>query len=99
MISARPHRPLDGAASVIRRVGHRRGSKRAAATTAERIAADQPADPSVDTAALAATLTWLGERAYYLAAIGIESFTDEERLVDVLTHVWTSTLPRPSAPE
>lgn len=69
------------------------------AATAERIAADQPADPSVDTAALAATLTWLGERVYYLAAIGVEPFTDEERLVDVLTHVWTRTLPRPSAPE
>ena len=68
--------------------------------TAERIAADGRSDPAVDNDALAATLTWLGERLYYLAAIGVEPFTDEETLVDTLTYVWTSVMfPRPSVPE
>jgi TetR/AcrR family transcriptional regulator, ethionamide resistance regulator len=68
--------------------------------TAERIAADGRAGLAVDNDALAATLTWLGERLYYLAAIGVEPFTDEETLVDTLTYVWTSVLSRgPSAPE
>jgi AcrR family transcriptional regulator len=68
--------------------------------TAERIAADGRSDPAVDNDALAATLTWLGERLYYLAAIGVEPFTDEETLVDTLTYVWTSVLSaRPSVPE
>jgi AcrR family transcriptional regulator len=73
------------------------------AATAERIAvdravgsaagsaADHAADSGAD-ATLAAALTWLGERLYYLAAIGVEPFTDEEALVDVLTHIWMSTL-------
>lgn len=67
--------------------------------TAERIAADpaDPADPAgedkgADTADLAAALTWLGERLYYLAAIGVEPFADEDALVDVLTHIWVSVL-------
>jgi AcrR family transcriptional regulator len=46
----------------------------------------------VDTGDLAAALTWLGERLYYLAAIGVEPFADEEALVDVLTHIWMSVL-------
>lgn len=70
--------------------------------TAERIAADQGpvgeaaagegAGVAVDTGDLAAALTWLGERLYYLAAIGVEPFADEEALVDVLTHIWMSVL-------
>lgn len=71
--------------------------------TAERIAADRTAadpaseaeDKGADTAAtadLAAALTWLGERLYYLAAIGVEPFADEDALVDVLTHIWMSVL-------
>ncbi|WP_370366640.1 TetR/AcrR family transcriptional regulator [Catenulispora sp. GP43] len=70
--------------------------------TAERIAADQGAgagagagadtSAGVDTEHLAAALTWLGERLYYLAAIGVEPFADEEALVDVLTHIWMSVL-------
>ncbi|MEZ0112242.1 hypothetical protein ABH920_006261 [Catenulispora sp. EB89] len=46
----------------------------------------------MDTGDLAAALTWLGERLYYLAAIGVEPFADEEALVDVLTHIWMSVL-------
>jgi hypothetical protein len=60
--------------------------------TVERIAADGRADPAIDDDALAATLTWLGERLYYLAAVGVEPFTDEATLVDALTYVWTSVL-------
>jgi AcrR family transcriptional regulator len=48
--------------------------------------------PGVDPAALAATLTWLGERLYYLAAIGVPPFDDEDALVDTLTHIWMSAL-------
>jgi hypothetical protein len=46
----------------------------------------------VDRAALAAALTWLGERLYYLAAIGQPPFDDEDTLVDTLTRIWMSTL-------
>ncbi|MBO3753034.1 TetR/AcrR family transcriptional regulator [Streptosporangiaceae bacterium NEAU-GS5] len=60
--------------------------------TAERIVADGRPDPAIDDDALAATLTWLGERLYYLAAIGVEPFTDEETLVDALTYIWNSVL-------
>ncbi|TDO45663.1 TetR family transcriptional regulator [Kribbella sp. VKM Ac-2571] len=46
----------------------------------------------VDVQAVAASLTWLGERLYYLAACGVPPFDDREVLVDTLAHVWTSTL-------
>ncbi|GAB3961207.1 hypothetical protein GCM10029978_012780 [Actinoallomurus acanthiterrae] len=46
------------------------------------------ADPQM----LAAALTWLGERLYYLAAAGVAPFDDEEALVDVLTYIWMKTL-------
>lgn len=46
----------------------------------------------VDVPALAASLTWLGERLYYLAASGVAPFDDREVLVSTLYHVWTSTL-------
>ena len=45
-------------------------------------------DPRV----LAAALTWLGERLYYLAAIGMPPFDDQDALVDVLTHIWMSAV-------
>jgi AcrR family transcriptional regulator len=45
-----------------------------------------------DVRAVAAGLTWTGERLYYLAAAGVPPFDDENTLVDVLTHTWTSTL-------
>jgi AcrR family transcriptional regulator len=46
----------------------------------------------VDARVLAAALTWLGERAYYLAAIGQAPFDDEQALVEVLTEIWASTI-------
>ncbi len=46
----------------------------------------------VDVPALAATLTWTGERLYYLAACGIPPFNDRAVLVDTLTHLWVSAL-------
>ncbi len=46
----------------------------------------------VDVPALAASLTWTGERLYYLAACGIPPFDDRTVLVDTLTHLWVSAL-------
>ena len=46
----------------------------------------------VDLPALAASLTWLGERLYYLAACGVAPFDDRAVLVDTLTHLWISAL-------
>ena len=37
-------------------------------------------------------LTWLGERLYYLAAIGSPPFDDQETLVETLLFLWTSAL-------
>jgi AcrR family transcriptional regulator len=45
-----------------------------------------------DVHAVAASLTWLGERLYYLAAAGVPPFDDEKVLIDVLTNAWTSIL-------
>jgi TetR/AcrR family transcriptional regulator, ethionamide resistance regulator len=41
---------------------------------------------------VAAALTWLGERLYYLAAIGQPPFDDSEVLVDTLFELWSATL-------
>jgi len=64
-----------------------------------RIEADRRADPAVearldgvDVPALAASLTWAGERLYYLAACGVPPFQDRAVLVDTLTHLWVSAL-------
>lgn len=64
-----------------------------------RIAADRGADPAVaarldglDIHALAASLTWTGERLYYLAACGVPPFDNRTVLVDTLTHLWVSAL-------
>jgi TetR/AcrR family transcriptional regulator, ethionamide resistance regulator len=64
-----------------------------------RIEADRRADPAVaarlkdvDVHALAASLTWAGERLYYLAASGVPPFDDPAVLVDTLTHMWVSAL-------
>lgn len=46
----------------------------------------------LDSETLAATLTWLGERLYYLAAKGVPPFEDQEKLVDTLTHTWMTVL-------
>ncbi|MFG1925495.1 TetR/AcrR family transcriptional regulator [Cryptosporangium sp. NPDC048952] len=45
-----------------------------------------------DIRAIAATLTWTGERLYYLAAAEVPPFDDDKTLIDALTHSWTSTL-------
>jgi AcrR family transcriptional regulator len=57
------------------------------------------ADPQVlrhlnglDVRAVAASLTWLGERLYYLAAANVAPFTDRDILVDTLAHCWIHTL-------
>ena len=67
--------------------------------TIARIEADRQADPAaharldgVDVRALAASLTWTGERLYYLAACGVPPFDQREVLVDTLTHLWVSAL-------
>jgi len=64
-----------------------------------RIEGDRRADPAVaarldgvDVPALAASLTWTGERLYYLAACGVPPFDDRAVLVDTLTHLWVSAL-------
>lgn len=64
-----------------------------------RIEADRQADPAVearlhgvDVRALAASLTWTGERLYYLAACGVPPFDDRAVLVNTLTHLWVSAL-------
>jgi TetR/AcrR family transcriptional regulator, ethionamide resistance regulator len=56
-------------------------------------------DTGTDARALAAVLTWAGERAYYLAAVGHPDFADEQRLVDVLTELWWSAIYRPGPGE
>ncbi len=45
-----------------------------------------------DIPAMAAALTWLGERLYYLAATGTPPFDDQDTLVSTLLHIWTSAL-------
>ena len=64
-----------------------------------RIEADRQTNPAtaarldgVDVPALAASLTWTGERLYYLAACGVPPFDDRAVLVDTLTHLWVSAL-------
>lgn len=47
---------------------------------------------SVDASLIASTLTWMGERIYYLAAIGHPAFRDEQQVIDVLTDVWLSVI-------
>jgi AcrR family transcriptional regulator len=46
----------------------------------------------LDLAAVASSLTWAGERLYYLAAIGVPPFDDEDVLVATMLHLWTSAL-------
>jgi len=46
----------------------------------------------VDIAALASSLTWLGERLYYLAATNTPPFDNQDTVVDTLVHIWASTL-------
>jgi AcrR family transcriptional regulator len=64
--------------------------------TAARLATDKAAGdlaPGItDLRAMAAALTWLGERSYYLAALDLPPFNDQDTLVDTLTRIWMSTL-------
>ena len=63
--------------------------------TLARITADPPTAQRLagqDVAALASALTWLGERLYYLAAIGSPPFDDQDTLVETLLFLWTSAL-------
>jgi TetR/AcrR family transcriptional regulator, ethionamide resistance regulator len=46
----------------------------------------------IDVAAVASSLTWLGERLYYLAATGTPPFDDQETLIATLLHMWMSAL-------
>jgi TetR/AcrR family transcriptional regulator, ethionamide resistance regulator len=46
----------------------------------------------LDITAVAASLTWLGERLYYLAARGIAPFDDQTTLIETMLAIWTSTL-------
>jgi len=62
------------------------------AAAAARIEQDRAEPEGVDPRTLATALTWLGERLYYLAAVGVPPFDDEEALVDVLTHIWMTSL-------
>jgi hypothetical protein len=70
--------------------------ERFTAAATERIEHDRRAGRApakdVDARMLAAALTWLGERAYYLAAIGHAPFDDEQALVDTLTEIWVATI-------
>ena len=57
------------------------------------------ADPEVlqrlsglDVTAVASSLTWLGERLYYLAATGTPPFDDRDTLVSTMLRIWTATL-------
>lgn len=45
-----------------------------------------------DIPAIAAALTWLGERLYYLAAINTPPFGNQDTLVNTLLHIWTTAL-------
>jgi len=72
-------------------------------STAERIQRDRASglapETSINAGTLAATLTWLGERVYYLAAIGQPPFDDQDRLVDTLTEIWLAAVYHGSPPE
>lgn len=58
--------------------------------TADRIGRDGTTE--IDPRTLATALTWLGERLYYLAAIDVPPFNDEDALVEVLTHIWMGSV-------
>ncbi|YCK40059.1 TetR/AcrR family transcriptional regulator [Actinomadura sp. ATCC 39365] len=60
--------------------------------TTEHVTTDGATAPDVDPAALGAALTWLGERLYYLATLDVAPFNDEDTLVEVLTHIWMTSL-------
>jgi AcrR family transcriptional regulator len=61
------------------------------AVTVDRIS-EEGAGQGADVESLSAALTWLGERLYYLAAVGVPPFDDQEKVVDVLTHIWMAAV-------
>lgn len=63
--------------------------------TIAQIIADPRARESLtghDVTAVAAALTWLGERVYYLAATSTPPFQDQDTLIDTLVYIWTAVL-------
>lgn len=67
-----------------------------------RIESDPVAGPrlgSTRARAAAASLTWMGERLYYLAAASVPPFDDEEVLIETLTTAWTSILYGDAVPD
>ncbi|MEU1722784.1 helix-turn-helix domain-containing protein [Nonomuraea sp. NPDC005692] len=60
--------------------------------TTEHVTTGGATAPDVDPAALGAALTWLGERLYYLATLDVAPFNDEDTLIEVLTHIWMTSL-------
>jgi AcrR family transcriptional regulator len=69
----------------------------------QRIDADRAAgiaSPTpVDSRALAAALSWLSERIYYLAAIDVAPFDDTDAVAEALTHIWTAAIYGSDAPD
>jgi AcrR family transcriptional regulator len=59
---------------------------------ADRTASARLARLGVDVPALAASLTWLGERLYYLAATATPPFDRPETLVETLLYHWTTAV-------
>jgi AcrR family transcriptional regulator len=65
------------------------------ATTTDKIRADQRVGlvrRDLDAYNVAASLTWLGERLYYLASIDVPPFDHQPTLVDTMTSIWMSTV-------
>jgi TetR/AcrR family transcriptional regulator, ethionamide resistance regulator len=54
-----------------------------------------------DTEVVCSILTWMTERCFYLAAIGVPPFDSDEAVGRALVNIWTSTLygsPSPRVP-
>ena len=64
--------------------------------TVERIEQDRASgvapQSTLEPRVLASALTWLGERVYYLAALGIAPFDNEQHVIDALTHIYALTI-------
>jgi TetR/AcrR family transcriptional regulator, ethionamide resistance regulator len=63
-------------------------TQRILADRAAGLAPDRDDDPRM----LASILCWMNERAWYLAAIGHPTFTDEARLTGALTEIWQGAI-------
>lgn len=49
-------------------------------------------DTDTDTDVVCSVLTWMTERCFYLAAIGVPPFDNEEAAGQALVHIWTAAL-------